>query len=284
MLAATRVPPQKADGTRFPADCGPPGAGVFSLARAASDARLCGHRHVDRRRLRRRGEPPLRSAPRSSCSGSSCGVAGPPGATGRARGGGSARGRRDLSAALEDAREESRRARLLVEITSTADLDDVQGRGRRVRRHPPRSGGARRRAALPPHPVRRRLRIRGACRARPRLGRHRRPQAGGRPDLARPAGRRRASAGEAGRQGPGAGRRRVGLAVSTPSACRGARPPARAAARARARPRGIARSRTAARPRGSAPAERAEPARLPAGARDRRVQPRSSPPACGSCG
>ena len=40
-------------------------------------------------------------------------------------GGGSAAGRRDLTDALEAAREESRRARLLAEIAATIDLDDV---------------------------------------------------------------------------------------------------------------------------------------------------------------
>lgn len=49
-------------------------------------------------------------------------VAGGGGATG---GGAPAPGRRDLAGALEEAREESRRARLLAEIASTIDLDDV---------------------------------------------------------------------------------------------------------------------------------------------------------------
>jgi diguanylate cyclase (GGDEF)-like protein len=49
-------------------------------------------------------------------------TAGEPAATG---GGGSAAGRRDLTDALEAAREESRRARLLAEIAATIDLDDV---------------------------------------------------------------------------------------------------------------------------------------------------------------
>jgi diguanylate cyclase (GGDEF)-like protein len=40
-------------------------------------------------------------------------------------GGGPAAGRRDLADALEEAREESRRARLLAEIAATIDLDDV---------------------------------------------------------------------------------------------------------------------------------------------------------------
>jgi diguanylate cyclase (GGDEF)-like protein len=48
-------------------------------------------------------------------------VAGGVGATG----GAPAPGRRDLAGALEEAREESRRARLLAEIASTIDLDDV---------------------------------------------------------------------------------------------------------------------------------------------------------------
>jgi diguanylate cyclase (GGDEF)-like protein len=49
-------------------------------------------------------------------------AAGGVGATG---GGGPPSGRRDLAGALEEAREESRRARLLAEIASTIDLDDV---------------------------------------------------------------------------------------------------------------------------------------------------------------
>ena len=44
---------------------------------------------------------------------------------GAAGGGGPAAGRRDLADALEEAREESRRARLLAEIAATIDLDDV---------------------------------------------------------------------------------------------------------------------------------------------------------------
>lgn len=49
----------------------------------------------------------------------------PAGEAGAAGGGRPAVGRRDLADALEEAREESRRARLLAEIAATIDLDDV---------------------------------------------------------------------------------------------------------------------------------------------------------------
>ena len=85
-------------------------------------------------------------------------------------------------------------------------------RRRRVRGDPARVDAGRRRAALPPDPVRGLVAADLARRAAPALGRHRRAPAAGRPGRVLPARRRRALPREGRRQGPG-------RSESTGSAC-----------------------------------------------------------------